>query len=660
MKQKIILSTLLSIFCLQFLTFAQEPIVCEPQYKPVRELFDLKDIRITDPQMLNIQNLNHEYLLSLEVDRLLAWFRKEAGLSQKGYEPYPYWESENVWGGGTLAGHIMGFWLSSMTMSYKSTGDECILPKIEYALKGLRECQEADGEGFIGAQPNVKALFTEVAKGDFNTTNPLIIPTNVPKGSSVTQLWEPVYIMNKLMLGLYDVYCEFELPLAKTILIELADWFGSSIIDKLNHEQMQRLLVCEHGSINESYIDVYSITGDKRFLEWAKRLNDEDMWVPAAEGRDILHGWHANTQIPKFTGFERVRTYTGNEDFYRAARFFWQIVAERHTWANGGNSTGEHFFPIDQFEKKIPNNGGNESCNSINMMRLTEAIYQNEGKVKYIDYYERVLLNQVLANYDPEQGMCVYFTSLRPAHYKVYGSKYDSFWCCTGTGMQAPAKFGKMIYSQAKDSLFVNLYVASTLNWKDKGIKLSQQTTFPVEKSSTIKIDECKKARKAVIALRHPWWSKNIDVTVNGKSAKAEYKDGYILINRKWKRNDEITITLQPELRAEAVPGGSSYHAYFYGPILLGTRVADPEMKKLDFYQTRTNVGTKRVPMEWAPEITADPQTLISTMKRDDKDGVLRFYVPATHSTKEFWLEPYNNIHFSRYAMYFHNTSTKK
>lgn len=658
MRQKTIFTLLVCSICLCLSAFAQKPIVSEPDHKPSRELFDLKDVRITDPQMLNLQTLNHEYLLSLEVDRLLAWFRKEAGLSQNGYEPYPYWESEDLFGGGPLSGHIMGFWLSSMTMSYKSTGDERVLPKILYALMGLRECQEADGEGFLGAQPNVKALFDEVRKGDFKTTNPLIIPTNLPKDSKVKQLWEPVYIMNKLMLGLYDVYCEFQLPLAKTILVDLADWFGKTIIDKLDHEQMQRLLVCEHGSINESFIDVYSITGEKRFLDWANRLNDEDMWVPAKDGKDILHGWHANTQIPKFTGFERVYTYTGNEDFSRAARFFWQIVADKHTWANGGNSTGEHFFPIDQFEKKIPNVGGPESCNSVNMMRLTEAIYQNDGDVKYIDYYERVLLNHILANFDPEQGMCVYFTSLRPAHYKVYGSKYDSFWCCTGTGMQAPAKLGKMIYAKAEDTVYVNMYVASTLDWAEKGIKLSQNTTFPVENSSTITVD-CKKAKRATIALRHPWWSKEMSVTVNGEQVTAEQKDGYILIERKWKKSDEIVITLQPELRYEVVPGGKHYHAYFYGPVLLGTRVADPAMTKADFRRTRVNVGTKRVPMEWAPEIIASPEALISTMKRDDKDGVLRFYVPSTHSTKEFWLEPYNNIHFSRYAMYFHNKSVK-
>ena len=181
------------------------------------------------------------------------------------------------------------------------TGDPKIYPLVEKALKGLKESQEADGEGFVGAQPGVKGVFAEVAKGNFTTTNPLI-----------NKMWEPVYVMNKLMLGLYDVYNTFGTPLAKEILVDLGDWFGTHVIDKLDHEQLQKLLVCEHGSINESYVDIYSLTGADRFLSWAERLNDEDMWVPAAEGRDILNGWHANTQIPKFTGFERIYTYTRN------------------------------------------------------------------------------------------------------------------------------------------------------------------------------------------------------------------------------------------------------------------------------------------------------------------------------------------------------------
>ncbi len=295
-------------------------IVAKPLHQPVRKLFGLQDVRIADSAMHALMELDHQYLLDLNVDRLLSWFRKEAGVSQRGAEPYPYWESENIWGAGPLSGHILGFWLSSMAMMYETTGDEAIVPRVRAAVEGLRECQLADGEGFVGAQPGVKAVFAEVAKGNFTTSNP-----------KVNGLWEPVYIMNKTLLGLYDVYRTFRLDMAKTVMVDLGRWFGEKVMDRLDHEQMQKFLVCEHGSINESFIDIYAVTGEKRFLEWAERLNDEDMWVPAAQGRDVLQGWHANTQIPKFTGFESVYNYTDKDDYRRAARFFWQTVVTQHT-----------------------------------------------------------------------------------------------------------------------------------------------------------------------------------------------------------------------------------------------------------------------------------------------------------------------------------------
>lgn len=625
----------------------KDGIIRPAELQHVRKLFSLSDVRVTDPQMLSLQELDHEYLKSLEVDRLLSLFRKEAGLSQQGFEPYPYWESEDVWGGGPLAGHIMGFWLSSMAMMYQSTGDPEIYPLVEKALKGLKECQEADGEGFVGAQPGVKGVFAEVAKGNFTTTNPLI-----------NKMWEPVYVMNKLMLGLYDVYNTFGAPLAKEILVDLGDWFGTHVIDKLDHEKMQELLVCEHGSINESYVDIYSLTGEDRFLSWAGRLNDEDMWVPAAEGKDILNGWHANTQIPKFTGFERIYTYTGNEDFRRAARFFWHTVVSKHTWVNGGNSTGEHFFPIDQFEKRVEGSGGPESCNSVNMMRLTEALYQDDGDMEYIDYYERVLLNHIVANYDPEQGMCAYFTPVRPASIKNYSSKYDSFWCCTGTGMQAPAKFGKMIYSAAGDTLFVNMFISSDLQWKDEKVSLTMETAFPADNKVKLAIAP-ERGKSFALAIRHPWWSEDLRVTVNGDEVdvKAVENGGYVTVERKWKKGDEVAIELSPSLRTEPVPGGTHYHAFLYGPVLLGTRIEEPSLDPSIFHQPTKVMINKRAEGITSPELTAPAREVVASAERVAGDKKLRFQVPASVATREFSLEPYNGIHFCRYSMYFKDYS---
>lgn len=620
-------------------------IVAKPLHQPVRQLFGLQDVRVTDSAMHALMELDHQYLLDLDVDRLLSWFRKEAGVSQRGAEPYPYWESENIWGAGPLSGHILGFWLSSMAMMYETTGDEAIVPRVRAAVEGLRECQQADGEGFVGAQPGVKSVFAEVAKGNFTTSNP-----------KVNGLWEPVYVMNKTLLGLYDVFRTFRLDLAKTVMVDLGRWFGEKVMDRLDHEQMQKLLVCEHGSINESFINIYAVTGEKRFLEWAERLNDEDMWVPAAQGRDVLQGWHANTQIPKFTGFESVYNYTDKDDYRRAARFFWQTVVTQHTWANGGNSTGEHFFPTSEFESRLTKAGGPESCNSVNMMRLTEALYQDDGDMKYVDYYERVLLNHILANYDPLEGMCVYYTSMRPASYKIYSSRFDSFWCCTGTGIQAPAKLGKMIYAHRADSLFVNMYTASSVNWQEQGLSLRTSTEFPKANTVSIEVENLKRAKRLTVALRLPWWSKGIGVKVNGREIDTESQttEGYVMLNRKWHRGDKIEVSLNPQLRAEVVKGGSQYYAFMYGPVLLGVRMADEALTMKDYRQARRTTQNRLAPIELAPEIVPDVDRVLASMERCDKDGVLRFRVPEGCASKEFFLEPYNGIHFSRYAVYLH------
>lgn len=287
---------------------------------PVKEgkinLFSLKDVRLEDRNFRHIMELNHDYMLSLDPDRLLSWFRREAGLTPKA-QPYPFWESEYMNGHGPLPGHIMGFYLSGISMMYDSTKDPIILERLQYVLKELSLCQEAGGDGYLLPTINGRAIFEGVLRGEFKTSNPFI-------ETPYDLCWEPVYVMNKIMLGLYQVYMRCDMPEAKTILIRMADWFGNEVLNKLSHENIQKLLVCEHGSINESFVNVYEITGDKKYLVWAEELNDEQMWVPMSERKDILEGWHANTQIPKFTGFESVFRYNGDERLTEAARFFWK------------------------------------------------------------------------------------------------------------------------------------------------------------------------------------------------------------------------------------------------------------------------------------------------------------------------------------------------
>ena len=622
---------------------ADTKIVVNPVQPAQRTLFSLTDVRLGDSQFKDIQELDHAYLLSLEPERLLSWFRREAGLAPDA-PAYPFWESEDVWGGGPLAGHIMGFSLSSMSMMYEATGDEALKRKIEKMVRGLKECQDAQGDGYLLATINGRRIFEEVVSGKFTTNNP-----------TINGVWEPVYIMNKIMLGLYNAYLSCDLPQAKDVLVKMADWFGYQVLDKLTYEQIQELLVCEHGSINESYITVYEITGDKKYLKWAKLLNDEDMLIPAAEERDILNGWHANTQIPKFTGFEKVYNYTQEDKYTRAAQFFWETVVDKHTWVIGGNSTGEHFFPVDQFEKRVPSDGGPESCNSVNMMRLTETLYQDYGRMKMVDYYERVLYNHILANYDPHEGMCTYYTSMRPAHYRIYGTQHHSFWCCTGTGMEAPAKFGKMIYAHQGSELYVNLFMPSELNWKDKGVKLVQNTDFPDNNKVVFVINTAAGAH-FTLNIRKPHWStaKKMTVWVNGKKMQlAPNTEGYVQLDRSWSNGDKIEVELTPQVTVEYLKGSDKYAAFLYGPVVLAAKVDNNGLEEAySFRFPKRTVATLEIPMLTAPALIGSLDKIKKAVSRKS-DKELVFECSSEVASTTFELIPFNRIHFNRYAIYF-------
>ncbi len=613
-------------------------------------LFSLSDVRLHEGAFKDVQDLDHEYLLSLEPDRLLSWFRREAGLTSKA-EPYPFWESEDVWGGGPLAGHILGFYLSSASMMYESTGDESIRTKVEYLVNELGKCQKARGDGYLLATINGRHLFEDIVRGDFKTDNP-----------TINGVWEPVYIMNKIMLGLYNTWSAFDLPEAKEILVKMADWFGHEVLDKLDSEQIQKLLVCEHGSINESFIDVYSITGDEKHLEWAKLLNDNDMLVPAAERRDVLNGWHANTQIPKFTGFERVYGYTKEEKYTQAALFFWETVVDKHTWIIGANSTGEHFFPIDEFEKRLPDIGGPESCNSVNMMRLTEALYSRYASMRMVDYYEKVLFNHILANYDPHEGMCTYYTSMRPGHYKMYGTKYGSFWCCTGTGMEAPAKFGKMIYAHDMNDLYVNMFIPSEVKWAEKGVTLVQATGFPDSDLVELTV-KTKDDRRFALNIRYPYWSDPVRtfLTVNGKEMRVLPDErGYVRLERPWNDGDKIEVRFAPKVTAEYLSGSDKYAAFMYGPIVLAAKVDNNGLKvEEDFRIAKKTVASEVIPLLKAPALIGPLNRIVRDVRRKPGDELI-FECSNRVASTGFELIPFNRIHFNRYAVYFPMYEGKK
>ena len=599
--------------------------------------FPLEDVRLLESPFLDLQQKGKEYLLWLNPDSLLHFYRIEAGLQPKA-RAYAGWESQDVWGAGPLRGGFLGFYLSSVSKMYQATGDKELLKRLQYVLNELELCQKAGKDGFLLGIKDGRKLFGEVASGKIKTNNP-----------TVNGAWAPVYLINKMLLGLSAAYTQCGQEKALPMMIWLADWFGYQVLDKLTDEQVQRLLVCEHGSINESFVDIYELTGEIRFLEWAGRLNDRAMWVPLSEGKDILFGWHANTQIPKFTGFEKYYEATGDKRFLNAAMNFWDIVNQNHTWVIGGNSTGEHFFPKKEFEERVLLKGGPETCNSVNMLRLTETLFSYQPDAEKAAYYERVLFNHILSAYDPVKGMCCYFTSMRPGHYRIYASRDSSFWCCGHTGLESPAKLGKFIYSRDKGGIRVNLFIPSVLTNKELGLELAQYSHIPESDKVEFRLN-LQDERTLTLRIRRPDWAKNPILVINGKEEAIDTDaSGYWVLDRKWKKKNKIILKLPMEPYTENLVGSDKYVALLYGPYVLAGRLGTEKLP-VSFWSTMNNTADNEIDLEKVPVFTCPPRAIPFLLKVV-KTNPLHFRIQMK-GFENIDIEPFYKIHFERYAVY--------
>lgn len=625
------------VFCLSVhQTYAQH-IKMQPVVKPQATYFPLNEVTLLESPFKDLQQKGMDYLLWLNPDSLLHFYRIEAGLPPKA-RAYAGWESQDVWGAGPLRGGFLGFYLSSVSMMYQATGNKELLKRLRYVLKELAGCQNAGKDGFLLGIKDGRELFRQVASGKIKTDNP-----------TVNGAWAPVYLINKMLLGLSAAYVQCGQKEAMPVMVRLADWFGYEVLDKLTDDQIQKMLVCEHGSINESYVEAYELTGKHRFLEWARRLNDEAMWVPLSQGKDILFGWHANTQIPKFTGFEKYYTFTGDKRFAVAARNFWDIVTNNHTWVIGGNSTGEHFFSKETFSEKLLQTGGPETCNSVNMLRLTEALFAVEPDAVKSAYYERVLFNHILSAYDPVKGMCCYFTPMRPGHYRIYASRDSSFWCCGHTGLESPAKLGKFIYSRQGNDLLVNLFIPSSVSWKEQGVRLVQQNHLP--ESDTVRFRLIAKSKKKFrLRIRKPLWTEQATLTVDGKEVPlVTDTSGYWVVEREWNSSNILVLHLPMKIYPEGLPGNSTYQAMLYGPYVLAGRMGHENLP-CSFWSTMNNIARNKTDLSKVPVFPVPTESIPSFIIKESEQP-LRFRV-ALGGFDKIVLEPFYKIHFERYAVY--------
>jgi uncharacterized protein len=600
--------------------------------------FPLEDVILLEGPFKHARDLNIQVLLKYDVDRLLAPYRKEAGLPEKA-KSYPNWDG--------LDGHVAGHYLSAMAMNYAATGNAECKKRMEYMISELKLCQDANalkypdwGTGYVGGIPNSVALWPKIKTGEVGT---------------IWNFWAPYYNIHKMYAGLRDAWLYSGNTGAKNIFLNFCDW-AINIITGLSDAQMEEMLGNEHGGMDEVLADAYQITGNEKYLTAAKRYSHKMFLEPLSQGIDNLDNKHANTQIPKFIGFERIAELAHDEKYGKAGSFFWETITSNRSLAFGGNSRREHFPAKESCIDFINVNDGPESCNSYNMLKLTEDLFRVHPEAKYADYYERTIINHILSSQHPVHGGYVYFTPERPRHYRVYSAPNEAMWCCVGTGMENHSKYNQFIYTHSNDSLFLNLFIASELNWREKGVKIKQETSFPYEEQTKLTVTEGSSNFKLMV--RYPLWvSKGaLRITVNGKDVNyTSLPSSYINIDRKWEKGDVVQITLPMHNTIEHLPNVPEYIAIMHGPVLLGAKTGTEDLKGIIADDSRFGqyAGGQYLPIDKAPILVDDDIQNIGDKLVPVKDKPINFKLNVKMiNPAELTLEPFYKIHDARYMMY--------
>ena len=608
------------------------------QEKLYHNEFPLSDVVLLDGPFNHARTLNIKVLLEYDVDGLLAGYRKEAGLPAKA-------KSFSNWDG--LDGHVGGHYLSALAMNTATGSVEC-KKRMQYVIAELKSCQAANakkypewGIGYVGAVPNSEGLWPKIKGGDIGM---------------IWKYWVPWYNVHKTYAGLRDAWLYTGNKDAKAIFLNFCNW-AINLTAGLSDEQMEKMLDNEQGGMNEIFADAYQITANKKYLTAAKRFSHKALLTPMADGRDNLDNKHANTQVPKAVGFERIGELSGEKKYLDAGEFFWHTVTGTRTLAFGGNSRREFFPGTEAGYDFIRDLEGPESCNSNNMLKLTEDVFRINPLAQYADYYERTVLNHILSTQHPEHGGYVYFTPVRPLSYRVYSAPDKAMWCCVGTGMENHGKYNQFIYTHRNDSLYLNLFLASKLTWKEKGLTLTQETEFPYEEQTKITITQGN--APVTLMVRYPSWvaKGELKITVNDKTLIINQQpSSYVAVRRQWKKGDVIRIALPMHNTVERLPNLPSYVAIMHGPVLLGAKTPTEDLNGFVADEGRWShiPGRNKVSIAGAPVLIADDPSKVAASLVPVSNKPLHFNLGSLEiiNPLPIELEPFYGIHDSRYMMY--------
>ena len=610
------------------------------QDKLYKDEFPLGDITLLDGPLKHARDLNVQVLLKYDCDRMLAPYRKEAGLQPR-KPSYPNWDG--------LDGHVGGHYLSALAINAATGNEEC-RKRMEYMISELQLVLDANNQrpeawchNYIGGVPNSAKMWTAFSKGDFGP---------------YFGTWAPFYNIHKMYAGLRDawLYCGNEQ--AKNLFLKFCDW-AVDITRDLNDGQMEKMLGNEHGGMNEVLADAYAITGEQKYLDCARRFSHRMLLVPLENGKDCLDNMHANTQIPKVIGYQRIAELAHDVQYHNASEYFWEIVTRQRSLALGGNSRREHFPTKENCIDYINDIDGPESCNTYNMLKLTEDLNRVKPNGMYGDFYETAMFNHILSAQHPQHGGYVYFTPARPRHYRNYSAPNEAMWCCVGTGMEDHGKYGQFVWTHDKgvkaedDALYVNLFVASELNWKDRKMVIRQQTAFPYAESSVVEVAKGKGT--FILKVRKPSWCENFTVKGVGFDADSYEENGFVCMKRKWKKGDQVKISMPMHAYIKPMINVPQYVAIMYGPILLGMKTGTEDMRSLIADDSRFGqyAGGKKLALDEAPILLPKHLDDIAKNLKPVPGKPLHFKL-ATHmeNTIDGELQPFFEIHDSRYMMY--------
>ncbi|MBI1760261.1 MAG: glycoside hydrolase family 127 protein [Acidobacteria bacterium] len=589
----------------------------------------LSAVRLTGGPLKVAQDLDADYLLKLEPDRMLAFYRKRAGLQAKA-EPYGGWDGD----GRNLTGHIAGHYLSGVSMMYAATGDARFKERVEYLVREMKEVQDKHGDGYLGALANGKEQFIEVSKGNIRSA-----------GFDLNGLWSPWYVLHKTYAGLRDAYRYAGNRTALDLEIKFAAW-AESIVGKLDDAQLQKMLNTEFGGMPEVLADLYVDTGDKRWLDLSHRFDHRAVLDPLARKEDILNGLHGNTQVPKIQGSLMRYAYTGDKRDGDAAQFFWEAVAKHHSFATGGHGKDEYFGPPDVLSDRIDGRTA-ETCNVYNMIKMSRKLFALHPDNQYAEFHERALFNHILGSIDNQDGRTCYMVPVGRGVQHEYADMFRSFTCCVGSGMESHALHGDGLYYESGDKLWVNLYAPSTAKWEAAGVDLTMDTAFPEGEAATLKLT-LKAPKQFTLALRRPSWADaGFAVKLNGQPVKQLAQPGaYVELKRNWKSGDTVALTLPKKLRLEPLPDNPHVTAIMWGPLVLAGDLG-PERARGRGPQA---AGATQ-PLSIPSLVAADRQLNDWIKAVADKPGDFR--TTGVGREQDVELVPFYRLHRRTYSIYF-------